>query len=265
MPKQKELKELNTSIKDFVSVMDKQIGKLKNVDPKPALKETTNKDNKGNMTKEVNDGHKPKTQKIPKTPKQQINDTTQCDNTPKSTTCKRNASEIRPLEDKPGKKQKEKPITTQADVITESIDKQQEETSTLQGADKIQNISIEKEHHNKTGTYPEHGYDNTNPILQELLTTLRDIQKSIVDLDGKLDRELNTREKEHKELNEKLMTQQITIKSLEKSNKELKEENRIIQNNLLNMQKELLRLKKLTLLAYQKVHTKHQTNSETRY
>ena len=48
MPKQKELKELNTSIKDFVSVMDKQIGKLKNVDPKPALKETPNKDNKGN-------------------------------------------------------------------------------------------------------------------------------------------------------------------------------------------------------------------------
>ena len=44
--------------------------------------------------------------------------------------------------------------------------------------------------------------------LQELLTTLRDIQKSIVELDGKLDRELNTREKEHKELNEKLTTQQ---------------------------------------------------------
>ena len=64
------------------------------------------------MTKEANDSHKPKTQKTPKTPKQQTNDTTQCDNTPKSTTCKRNASEISPLEDKPGKKQKEKLITT---------------------------------------------------------------------------------------------------------------------------------------------------------
>ena len=70
MPKQKELKELNTSIKDFVSVMDKQIGKLKNVDPKHALKETSNKDNKDNMTKEANESHKPKTPKNPKTPKQ---------------------------------------------------------------------------------------------------------------------------------------------------------------------------------------------------
>ena len=130
MPKQKELKELNTSIKDFVSVMDKQIGKLKNADPKPALKETPNKDNKGNttkeandshkpalketpnkdnkgnMTKEANDSHKPKTQKNPKNPKQQINDTTQCDNTPKSTTCKRNATEISPLRRKARKKNK---------------------------------------------------------------------------------------------------------------------------------------------------------------
>ena len=60
MPKQKEL---NTSIKDFVSVMDKQIGKLKNVDPKHALKESTNKDNKDNMIKEANENPKPKTPK----------------------------------------------------------------------------------------------------------------------------------------------------------------------------------------------------------
>ena len=243
MPKQKESKELNTSIKDFVTIMDKQIGKLKSDDPKSALKETTSKDNKGNMTKDVNDSHKPKTQKTPKTPKQQINDTTQSDNTQKSTTCKRSASQISPIEDKPGKKQKEKPTTTQPDTITKTTDIQQEEASITQRADKIRDISTEQEHHNQTGPYLEHGYDNTNPILQELLTTLRDIQKSIVDLDGKLDRELNTREKEHTELNEKLTTQQIKIKSLETANKELKEENKIIQNNLLNMQKELLRLK----------------------
>ena len=245
MPKQKEQKEQNTStsIKDFVSVMDKQIGKLKNVDPKPALKETPIKDNKGNMTKEANDSHKPKTQKTPKTPKQQTNDIDHCDSTQKSTTSKRNASEISPLEVKPGKKQKEKLITTEADVVTENIDKQQEETSTFQSINKIQNITTETEQHNKAETHPEHGHDNTNPILQELLTTLKDIQKSIVELDGKLDRELNTREKEHKELNEKLTTQQATIKSLEIVNKELKEENRKVQINLTNTQKELLRLK----------------------
>ena len=53
MPKPKEQ---NTSIKDFVSVMDKQIGKLKNVDPKCTLKESVNKDN---MVKEANDNTKP--------------------------------------------------------------------------------------------------------------------------------------------------------------------------------------------------------------
>ena len=209
MPKQKELKELNTSIKDFVSVMDKQIGKLKNVDPKHALKETTNKDNKDNMTKEANESHKPKTpKKNPKTPKQQKNSTTQCDNIPKSTTCKRNATEISPLEEKPGKKQKEKLNTPQTDETNEDNDQQEEETSTHQSTDKIKNIPIEKEQHNKAGIYLEHSHEHdTNPILQELLATLRDIQKSIVNLDGKLDRELNTREKEHKELNEKLSTQ----------------------------------------------------------
>ena len=87
-----------------------------------------------------------------------------------------------------------------------------------------------------------HGHD-TNPILQDLLETLRDIKKSIGNLDEKLDRELNTREKEHRELTEKLASQHAKIKSLDTANKELKEQNRIIQNNLLNTQKEMLRLK----------------------
>ena len=70
-----------------------------------------------------------------------------------------------------------------------------------------------------------------------------DIKKSTVNLDEKLDCELNTREKEHKELTEKLASQHAKIKSLDTANKELKEQNRIIQNNLLNTQKEMLRLK----------------------
>ena len=134
--------------------------------------------------------------------------------------------------------------TPQTDETNENNDQQEEETSTHQSTDIIQNIPIEKEQHNKAGIYPEHSQEHdTNPILQELLATLRDIQKSIVNLEGKLDWELNTREKEHKELHEKLSTQQTTIKSLEITNKELKEQNRIIQNNLLNTQKEMLRLK----------------------
>ena len=67
MPKQKEQ---NTSIKDFVSVMDKQIGKLKSVDPKHALKDLINKDNKDNMIKEANENPN---LKLPKPPKPQNN------------------------------------------------------------------------------------------------------------------------------------------------------------------------------------------------
>ena len=103
MPKQKEQ---NMSIKDFVSVMDKQIGKLKNFDPKHALKESVNKDNKDNMIKEANENPKPKTPKTPKTPKQQKTGITQCEDMTKTATCKRNATEISPLEGNPGKKTK---------------------------------------------------------------------------------------------------------------------------------------------------------------
>ena len=49
--------------------------------------------------------------------------------------------------------------------------------------------------------------------------------------------------KEHKELADTVSTQHIKIKSLDTANKELKEQNRLLQNNLLNTQKDLLRLK----------------------
>ena len=100
MPRQKDQ---NTSIKDFVSVMDKQIGKLKNDDPKHTPKESVNKDNKDNMVKEANDNSK---QKTPKTPKQQRISRTQCEDMSKTVTCKRNATERSPLEGNPGKKTK---------------------------------------------------------------------------------------------------------------------------------------------------------------
>ena len=100
MPRQKDQ---NTSIKDFVSVMDKQLGKLKNVDPKHTLKESVNKDNKDNMIKEANDNPKSKT---PKTPKQQKTYTTQCEDMSKTATHKKNATERSPLEETQTKNKK---------------------------------------------------------------------------------------------------------------------------------------------------------------
>ena len=158
--------------------MDKQIGKLKNVDPKHALKDSTNKDNKDNMTKEANENPKPKTPKNPKTPKQQKNGTTQCEDIPKSTTCKRNATEISPLERKPGKKQKEKLNIPQNHDTNKDNDLQEEETNTHQSTDKRQNILTETEQQKKIGIDLEHGHEqDTNPILQDLIETLRDIKK----------------------------------------------------------------------------------------
>ena len=241
MPKQKEQ---NTSIKDFVSIMDKQIGKLKNVDPKHALKESVNKDNKDNMIKEANKNPKPKTPKTPKTPKQQITGITQCEDMTKTATCKRNATEISPLEGKPGKKQKERANISQNQETNGEHDPQEEELNTDQCIDKIQNILVETEQHKKIGNDLEHGHEhNTNPILQDLLEALRDIKKSILNLDAKLNRELNTRVKEHKEFTDIVATQHAKIKSLDTANKELKEQNRILQNNLLNTEKEMLQLK----------------------
>ena len=49
--------------------------------------------------------------------------------------------------------------------------------------------------------------------------------------------------KEHKELADIVATQHIKIKPLNTANKDLKIQNRLLQNNLLNTQKDLLRLK----------------------
>ena len=228
------LKDQNTSIKDFVSVMDKQLGKLKNVDPKHTLKESVNNDNKDNMIKKANDNPKPKT------PKQQKTCTTQCKDMSKTATHKRNATERSPLEGNPGKKQKESTNIPQNQETKGKQELHDEDPNTDQCIDKIQNTLAETQQ-KKIEKDPDHGHEqDTNPILQDLLEELRDIKKSILSLDTKLNRELNTRVKEHKELTDIVATQHIKIKSLDTANKELKEQNRLLQNNLLNTQKDLL-------------------------
>ena len=88
-------KDHNTSIKDFVTIIDKQIGKLKDTDPKgTSTKETT-------MPKEIAESIKPKT------PKQHKGIHMQHDDKQKNVTPKRNASTRSPIKGNPGKKQKD--------------------------------------------------------------------------------------------------------------------------------------------------------------
>ena len=118
-----------------------------------------------------------------------------------------------------------------------------EDLNTDQGIDETHNILIETQQQ-KIEKDSEHGHGHdTNPILQDLLEELRDIKNSILSVDAKLDHELNTRVKDHKELADIVTSQQTKLKSLDTANKELQEQNRLLQNNLLNAQKDLLRLK----------------------
>ena len=114
----------NTSIKDFVTIIDKQIGKLKDIDPKQESKETPDK---STMTKDITESNKVKTPKTlakeihdksaktkdtventkVKTPKQQKTGGIEHDDKQKGVTTKRNASTRSPLEGNPGKKQKD--------------------------------------------------------------------------------------------------------------------------------------------------------------
>ena len=114
----------NTSIKDFITVIDKQIVKLKDKDPQ---QETKGISNKSKMQKETPESNKVKTHKVSskemhdkstktkdtienrkvKTPKQQKTNNTEHNDKQKGVTAKRNASERSPLEGNPRKRQKD--------------------------------------------------------------------------------------------------------------------------------------------------------------
>ena len=114
----------NASIKDLITIIDKQIGKLKDIDPKSVSKETPDK---STMTKDIAENTKVKTPKTlsketpdkstkikditentkVKTPKQQKIGSIEHDDKQKSGTPKRNASTRSPLEGNLGKKQKD--------------------------------------------------------------------------------------------------------------------------------------------------------------
>lgn len=62
-------------------------------------------------------------------------------------------------------------------------------------------------------------------------------------LDTKLDKELAKGSAEHKEITESITIQKRQINSLERENKRLSDQNSKLQNDILNTQREMLRLK----------------------
>ena len=129
----------NTSIKDFVTIIDKQIVKLKDTDPPQEPKEISSKSTTPKDATESNKVKTPKT--IPKqthnktvksketiqnikvkTPRQHNNNNTEHDDKHKGVSTKRNASVQSPLESNPRKKQKDINKSEDTDTSPNAID-----------------------------------------------------------------------------------------------------------------------------------------------
>ena len=185
------------------------------------------------MVKEANDSTKPKT------PKQQRGSTTQYEDRQKNITPKRNAAERSLLEGKPGKKQKDGTCNLPNQGTDEIKEKRNNDSSIDLSRDITQDCPKENQGSTEDAHEQSIGQD-LNLTLQSLLEELRDIKSSILDLDAKLDRELNTKATDHKELTETVTAQQTKLIALDRANKELQEQNRTLQSDLLNAQKDLL-------------------------
>ena len=247
--------DINTSIKDFVTIIDKQIGKLKDTDPKQESKGTPDK---STMPKDLAESNKVKTPKSlskeihdkstktkdtfentkVKTPKQQKTGSIEHDDKHKGVTNKRNASTRSPLEGNPGKEQKESKKNEETNTTNNAIDI--EPSGNRDTTDIYQAHStpkpIDGDHASINNTeYPEHSMP-----LHTLLEELKEIKSSIQNLNNKLDQELTTRTTDYKSLNNMITAQHDQVKLLTKTNEDLKEQNRKLQNEVLNSQTDML-------------------------
>ena len=132
----------------------------------------------------------------------------------KGVTAKRNASARSPLEGNPGKRQKDTKKSGEMETSTNIMD-----TSHT-------------------------GSNNTTEIpLHTLLEELKEIKISIQQLNEKLDHELITRADEYRSLQDTITSQHDQITKLNKAKDDLIEQNRKLENEVVNSQTELLRLK----------------------
>ena len=221
--------ENNTSIKDFVTILDKQVDKLKNTNPpqkpKGALSESTkmkdtNESNKANTPKSMSKQPLDKKTRdltenaIDKANTHHNSNSIESDDKHKGVTAKRNASARSPLEGNPGKRQKDTKTNGEMETSTHIMD-----------------------------TCPTGSNNITEIPLHTLLEELKEIKTSIQQLNDKLDHELTTRADEYRSLQDTITSQHDQITKLNKAKDDLIEQNRKLENEVVKSQTELLRLK----------------------
>ena len=223
--------ENNTSIKDFVTILDKQVDKLKNTNPPQEPKGALSKVTKLKDTSKSNKVNTPKTMPMQSNDKnsktkdltenttgkvttQHNSNNIESDDKHKGVTAKRNASARSPLEGNPGKRQKDTKKSREMETSTNIMDT------------------------------CHTGSNNTTEIpLHTLLEELKEIKKSIQQLNDKLDQELTTRADEYRSLQDTITSQHDQITKLNKAKDDLIEQNRKLKNEVVNSQTELLHLK----------------------
>ena len=223
--------ENNTSIKDFVTILDKHDNKPKNTNPPQKPKGELSKSTKIKDTNESNKVNKPKTTSkqppdknsktmdlsenaIDKATMQYNSNNVEGDDKHKGVTAKRNASARSPLEGNPGKRQKDTKKIGEMETSTTIMDPCQTESNNI-----------------------------TEIPLHTLLEELKEIKTSIQQLNDKLDHELTTRADEYRSLQETITSQHDQITKLNKTNDDLIEQNRKLENEVIKAQTEMLRLK----------------------
>ena len=230
------------SIKDFVTISNKQSGKQKVHDNKSTKQPNKN----SSMTKEVGNGTKSNTQKTPKPDKKEQESTT---------TTKRDASTRSSLDENPGKRQrealKEKNTMEKDETDEKGNESHNDDSNSLnepanpkeltQSSEEMEydptvhsdhNISTETIHHQNT--------------LESLLHELRDLKGTIMKLDTKIDhsyQDLSSKITNTEELKDLITSQNDKITTLYTENKNLKQQNEALERELLEVQDSMLQLK----------------------
>ena len=183
----------NTSMKEFVTIIDKQIGKLKTTDSKGTKPPTKSP----SLVKKGAASTKPKT------PKQQKESMTQLDDKQNSVTPKRNSSDRSLLEGNPEKKQKESTRKLEIEEIKDlSLNTNVKQDDTI----RIETESLPSQ--KLKGNLQTLGMETEQQMaLQALLHELKDIKHTILNLDTKIDKELVSRSVEYREINDSIKTQ----------------------------------------------------------
>ena len=249
----------NTStIKDYLSATENQSTKTRNAKeknttiPNECVATSSKQPNKTyNTTKEANAKSKPKIQTMQSNCKDMASTpTSNNDHTP--STQKRNATNRSPLEGHSDKKQRESNMTkTNNKPLMEDDNSYHKEEDVFPKATDEHNTTENMMDMNDTGPSLNSSRvnpdgNNTEVSLSTLLTELRDIKVTILNLDSKIDtshQELSEKLIDNKDFYDHIASQDKKILELQQENNELKIQNTSLENEIDKTQEDMLRLK----------------------